>query len=748
MNDQTQRVTLGVTGMTCATCALRIEKGLKNVAGVSQASVNLATERATVEYDPGVIEDGRFERLIRDLGYDAVIEASHDTDSGALSDSTDKEKELRQREIRKLRLSFIVSVILSFPLLAAMFAGMFRIEALMFLHNPVVQLALATPVQFVIGYRFYKHAFKSIRSGSPSMDVLVALGTSAAYLYSIYNGFFRSLPAGQNPALYFEASAIIITLVLLGKLLEAAAKGRTSEAIKRLIGLQPKTARVLKDGEEIDIPIAELEVGQAVLVRPGERIPVDGEILEGSSAVDESMITGESIPVEKTKGDTVIGAAINTYGAFTFKATKVGRDTILAQIIRVVEEAQGSKAPIQRLADRVAGIFVPAVLGVAAVTFLIWLLAAGDLTMGLISAVAVLVIACPCAMGLATPTAIMVGTGKGAENGVLIRSGESLELAHKLDAIVFDKTGTITLGEPSLTDIVSLNGWSRIDLLRLAGAAEKNSEHPLGIAIAEAARRELDQIGEAHDFQAAPGKGVRAVIDDHTVLVGTRGFLSEAGLSLAAVEDRIATLEAEGKTVMLLSVDGEVQGLLAVADRVKDGSRTAVKTLKAMGLEVYMITGDNRKTAEAIGREVGVDQIMAEVLPERKAQAVEQIRKQGKIVAMVGDGINDAPALVTADIGMAMGTGTDIAMESADITLMNGDLMSVAAAIQLSQRTMRKIKQNLFWAFFYNTIGIPIAAFGMLNPIIAGAAMAFSSVSVVSNSLSLKRFRVKQGARK
>jgi Cu+-exporting ATPase len=748
MSDQTQRATFAVTGMTCATCALRIEKGLKNVAGVSQASVNLATERATVEYDPGVIEDGRFERLIRDLGYDAVIEASQDTDSGALSDSTDKEKELRQREIRKLRLSFIVSAILSFPLLVAMFAGMFRIEALMFLHNPVVQLALATPVQFVIGYRFYKHAFKSIRSGSPSMDVLVALGTSAAYLYSIYNGFFRSLPAGQNPALYFEASAIIITLVLLGKLFEAAAKGRTSEAIKRLIGLQPKTARVLKEGEEIDIPITELEVGQAVLVRPGERIPVDGEILEGSSAVDESMITGESIPVEKTKGDTVIGAAINTYGAFTFKATKVGRDTILAQIIRVVEEAQGSKAPIQRLADRVAGIFVPAVLGVAAVTFLIWLLAAGDLTMGLISAVAVLVIACPCAMGLATPTAIMVGTGKGAENGVLIRSGESLELAHKLDAIVFDKTGTITLGEPSLTDIVSLNGWSRIDLLRLAGAAEKNSEHPLGIAIAEAARRELDQIGEAHDFQAAPGKGVRAVIDDHTVLVGTRGFLSEAGLSLEAVEDRIATLEAEGKTVMLLSVDGEVQGLLAVADRVKDGSRTAVKTLKAMGLEVYMITGDNRRTAEAIGREVGVDHIMAEVLPERKAQAVEQIRKQGKIVAMVGDGINDAPALVTADIGMAMGTGTDIAMESADITLMNGDLMSVAAAIQLSQRTMRKIKQNLFWAFFYNTIGIPIAAFGMLNPIIAGAAMAFSSVSVVSNSLSLNRFRVKQGARK
>jgi len=417
----------------------------------------------------------------------------------------------------------------------------------------------------------------------------------------------------------------------------------------------------------------------------------------------------------------------------------------LAQIIRVVEEAQGSKAPIQRLADKVAGIFVPVVLGIAGITFLLWLLLAGSLTMGLISAVAVLVIACPCAMGLATPTAIMVGTGKGAENGVLIRSGESLELAHRLDAIVLDKTGTITLGEPSLTDVVSLNGWDRLEILRLAGSAEKNSEHPLGVAIVEAARRELGKIEEPRGFRATPGKGVQARIDEHAILVGTRNFLGEAGVSLGLVEARIEQLETEGKTVMLLSVDGEMQGLLAVADRVKDSSRTAIQTLKAMGLEVYMLTGDNRRTAEAIGREVGVDQVMAEVLPESKAQAVEQIRKEGKIVAMVGDGINDAPALVTADIGMAMGTGTDIAMESADITLMNGDLMSVATAIQLSQRTMRKIKQNLFWAFFYNTIGIPIAALGMLNPIIAGAAMAFSSVSVVSNSLSLKRFRVKQG---
>jgi Cu+-exporting ATPase len=622
---------------------------------------------------------------------------------------------------------------------------LFNIEALMFLHNPIVQLALATPVQFVIGYRFYKHAYKSLRSGSPSMDVLVALGTSAAYLYSIYNGFLRSLPVGQSPALYFEASAIIITLVLLGKLLEAVAKGRTSEAIKRLIGLQPKTARVLRSGEEVDIPIAEVQVGEVVLVRPGEKIPVDGEIIDGSSAVDESMITGESIPAEKAAGDPVIGATINTFGAFSFKASKVGKDTVLAQIIRVVEEAQGSKPPIQRLADRVAGIFVPVVLGVAVITFLIWLLAAGNLTMGLISAVAVLVIACPCAMGLATPTAIMVGTGKGAENGILIRSGESLELAYKLNVVVLDKTGTITRGKPSVTDVVSLNGWSRADLLRVAGAAEKNSEHPLGIAVFEAARSELKGIEESTEFQTTPGKGVQAVVEGRAVLIGTRSYLREHNVSIEAVEDQVNELEAAGKTVMLLSVDGTAQGLLAVADRVKDSSRRAIQVLKEMGLQVYMITGDNRRTAEAIGREVGVADIMADVLPERKAQAVEEIRKQGKIVAMVGDGINDAPALVTADIGMAMGTGTDIAMESADITLMNGDLMSVPIAIQLSQRTMRKIKQNLFWAFFYNIVGIPIAALGMLNPIIAGAAMAFSSVSVVSNSLSLRRFKVKQG---
>jgi len=756
MNENNRQTTFAVSGMSCATCALRIEKQLNKASGVNRATVNLATERATVEYDPDSIGFEQFEQMIRNLGYEAFPEVVDETVEDAAAE--DREKQLRRQ--------FIVSASLSFPLLAAMFAGLLKIEALMILHNPIVQLALATPVQFVIGYRFYRNAFKSIKSGSPGMDVLVALGTSAAYFYSLYNGFFRPLLQGplqqgpllqgQNPALYFEASAIIITLVLLGKLLEAAAKGRTSEAIKRLIGLQPKTARVLRDGRERDIPIAELSIGEIVLVRPGERIPVDGEILDGSSTVDESMITGESIPVEKGAGDGVTGATINTFGAFTFRATRVGSDTVLARIIRVVEEAQGSKAPIQRLADKVAGIFVPAVLGIAALTFVLWLLAGGDLTMGLISAVAVLVIACPCAMGLATPTAIMVGTGKGAENGILIRSGESLELAYKLNAVVLDKTGTITSGKPELIEVVSVNGWSRSDLLRLAGTAETGSEHPLGVAIAAAARRELGQLEQVREFQAAPGRGIRAVVEGHAVRVGTRAYLDEAGIAVeraaGQAAQRVTTLEREGKTVMLLAVDQRLEGLLAVADKVKEGSRSAIEALKRMGLEVYMITGDNRRTAAAIGREVGVDRIMAEVLPESKAQAVEQIRGQGKIVAMVGDGINDAPALATADIGMAMGTGTDIAMESADITLMNGDLMNVAAAIRLSQMTMRKIKQNLFWAFFYNTIGIPIAALGLLNPIIAGAAMAFSSVSVVGNSLSLKRFSpqgkpaAKQGA--
>jgi Cu+-exporting ATPase len=654
----------------------------------------------------------------------------------------DRERELRQRALGRLRRSFIAAAALSAPLLLAMIGHMLGIAALGFLNRPLVQLALATPVQFVIGYRFYRNAFHSIRAGSPGMDVLVALGTTAAYFFSLYNAFFRPLGPGEMPALYFEASAIIITLVLLGKTLEAVAKGRTSEAIKRLVGLQPRTARVLRDGREQEVPVAEVRPGDVVIVRAGERVPVDGDIVDGSSAVDESMITGESLPVEKRPGDTVIGATINSFGSFRFRATNVGKDTVLAQIIRVVEEAQGSKAPIQRLADRVAGVFAPVVLGAALVTFLIWFLALGNLSMGLISAVAVLVIACPCAMGLATPTAIMVGTGKGAEAGILIRSGESLETAHKLQAVVLDKTGTITRGRPAVTDVLPFDGIDRRHLLRLAGAAEKGSEHPIGAAVYSAARAETGELEDPVEFEALPGRGVAARVGGRTVRIGTEAFLAESGVTTGGLGGLLRGLESDGKTVMIVAVDGVVSGLIAVADQVKETSRQAVERLKSLGLEVYMITGDNQTTARAIAAQVGIDHVMAQVRPEHKAREVERLRERGMVVAMVGDGINDAPALATADIGMAMGTGTDVAIEAADITLMNGDLNSVAAAILLSKKTIRKIRQNLFWAFFYNTVGIPFAALGLLNPIIAGAAMAFSSVSVVSNSLSLKRLRL------
>jgi len=806
-----ERRTLAITGMTCATCALRVEKGLKSIEGVKAATVNLATEKATVSYDPGAVDAAALEKTVADLGYGALLEApegapvaqearlnltgmtcaacaarieralkgvdgvqqasvnlasekasvSYRPDRTGLSalvravqaagygaevaqeEAPDRERELRKREFARLRRSFIIAAALSLPLLVAMVGHLFGIAALDFLMLPWVQLALATPVQFGIGYRFYRNAFHSIRAGSPGMDVLVALGTTAAYFFSVYNGFFRPMTHGEMPALYFEASAIIITLVLLGKTLEAVAKGRTSEAIKRLIGLQPRTARVLRGGLEEDIPIAEVMPGDLVIVRAGERIPVDGDIVEGASAVDESMITGESLPVEKKPGDTVIGATINSFGSFRFRATKVGRDTVLAQIIRVVEEAQGSKAPIQRLADRVAGIFAPVVLGVAVLTFLVWLLGLGNLSMGLISAVAVLVIACPCAMGLATPTAIMVGTGKGAEAGILIRSGESLERAYRLQAVVLDKTGTITEGKPSVTDLVPLNGIDRGELLRLAGAAEKGSEHPIGAAVYSAARAELGQLADPVEFEALPGRGVSARVDGRSVRIGTRSFLEDSGVPLGDLEQTRRRLEGEGKTVMIAAVDGSAVGLIAVADRVKASSGAAIQRLKALGLEVYMITGDNQITARAIAGQVGIEEVMAEVRPENKAREVERLRAQGKVVAMVGDGINDAPALATADIGMAMGTGTDIAIEAADITLMNGDLNSVADAIRLSKKSMSKIRQNLFWAFFYNTVGIPFAAVGLLSPIIAGAAMAFSSVSVVSNSLSLKRLKLR-----
>jgi Cu+-exporting ATPase len=739
--EESSRVDLRLMGMSCASCAARIEKGLSGLEGVKLATVNLATEKAAVEFDPARVRVSDLIRTVEQAGYRAErIE----------EDNLDRERALRQREIHRLRRLVAASALLSLPLLAAMFGSLLDVSALRFLHDPWLQLALATPVQFLIGWRFYRGAYHSLRSGSPGMDLLVALGTSAAYFYSVYNGFFRARPggmAGHAPALYFEAAAIIITLVLLGKLLEALAKGRTSEAIRRLLGLRPRTARVLRDdGGEVDIPIEEVRVGDRIVVRPGEKVPVDGEVLEGHSAVDESMITGESLPVEKGPGEPVIGATINRHGTFTFRATRVGKDTVLARIVQIVEEAQASKAPIQKLADRVAGLFTPVVLGIAALTFMVWWLALGNPAAGLIAAVSVLVIACPCAMGLATPTAIMVGTGKGAENGILIRSGESLEQAHRLQVIVLDKTGTITRGQPAVTDVVPLDGTEEAELLSRAAQAEKKSEHPLGVAIVAAARERLGEIADPDGFEAIPGQGVRASRNGAVTWVGTRALLAGLGLDAGPAEPVMRRLEEEGKTAMLVSDGRRIEGVIAVADTIKEGSRRAIERLKRMGLAVYMITGDNARTARAIAGQVGIERVLAEVLPERKAEEVRRLKEEGFTVAMVGDGINDAPALATADVGLAIGTGTDVAIESSDVTLIQGDLAAIPAAIELSRRTMRKIRQNLFWAFFYNAVGIPFAAVGLLSPVIAAAAMAASSVSVVSNSLSLKRIRVREEA--
>lgn len=612
-----------------------------------------------------------------------------------------------------------------------------------FLHDPMLQLIIATPVQFIIGYRFYKGAYYALKSKSPNMDVLVAMGTSAAFFYSVYNVFYQEVQMGMMKDLYFEASSIIITLILLGKYLEAIAKGKTSEAIKKLMGLQAKTARVIRNNVEQDILIEDVVVGDIIVVRPGEKVPVDGIIIEGNSSVDESMITGESMPTGKNVGDGVIGATINKYGTFKFEAKKIGRETMLAQIIKMVEDAQGSKAPIQKIADKVSGIFVPIVLVIAIVTFLIWYLAIGNFTMGLVSAVAVLVIACPCALGLATPTAIMVGTGKGAENGILIKGGEHLETAYKLNAIVLDKTGTITKGQPEVTDIVNLGDLQETEILSFASIAEKKSEHPLGVAIYEKGKNDLGDIPDPDKFEAVPGKGIIASINGKNVSIGTRKLMLQNNIDIISVEQKLINLETEGKTAMLLSVDNKLEGIIAVADTLKESSKEAIEELQKMGIEVFMITGDNKTTAKAIASQVNIQNVLAEVLPENKADEVEKLKAQGKIVGMVGDGINDAPALATADIGMAIGTGTDVAIEAADITLMRGDLRSIVTAIKLSRKTMIKIKQNLFWAFIYNIIGIPFAALGMLSPIIAGAAMAFSSVSVVTNSLSLKRFKIK-----
>jgi len=726
------KYTFDISGMTCAACATRIERRLAKMPGVLQASVNLSTEKATVEAVGVKAED--LIRAIKDLGYGARVAV----------DAADADRERRRQEMRRQVALLVFSAALTLPLFIANMVLMpLRIDVPV-LMNRWFQFALATVIQVVVGWRFYRGAWLNLSHGSANMDVLVALGTTAAYIYSVALSFFLG---GEN---YYEASATILTLILLGKTFEAIAKGRTSEAIKKLLSLQAKTARVVRDGVERDIPVEDVVVGDTILVRPGEKIPVDGVVLEGISAVDESMLTGEPIPVDKKPGDAVTGATLNKNGSLTIRATRVGKDTVLAHIVKMVEEAQGSKAPIQKLADQISGIFVPAVVGIAGVTLLAWGLIAGDWNQALHAAISVLVIACPCALGLATPTAVMVGTGKGAEVGILFKGGEHLERAHRVNVVVLDKTGTITWGRPELTDVIPLAAAGADELLAWVAAAESRSEHPLGQAIVAGAKERDVALPPVETFSAIPGAGLEARVAGRQVLVGTRRLMAERGIDTAPAEARMAELENMGKTAMLVAVDGALAGIVAVADTVKPTSAEAIRELHDLGLEVVMITGDNRRTAEAIGRQVGVDRVLAEVLPGDKAAHVERLKEGGaKVVAMVGDGINDAPALATADLGIAIGTGTDVAIETASVTLMNGDLRGIAQAFRLSRQTMRTIKENLFWAFIYNVIGIPMAAFGLLNPMIAGGAMAFSSVSVVSNSLLLKRYnpRSKGGIR-
>jgi Cu+-exporting ATPase len=732
-----ETVDFQIAGMTCAACAARIEKGLNKLPGITKANVNLALETAHVEFYASEVTIGDMIRKVDQLGYKAAVKKE-------MKDTGDQ----RKKALRAQKIKLFTSVVVCLPLLWAM-VGHFSFTSWIWVPdlfmNPWFQLTVATPVQFIIGKQFYVGAFKALRNGSANMDVLVALGTSVAYFYSLFVTIQWALDDSLHaPEMYYETSSVLITLIVLGKLLEALAKGRSSEAIKRLMGLQAKTALVVRDGHEIHIPIEEVAVGDVMIVRPGEKIPVDGEVLEGFSSVDESMLTGESIPVEKRQGDSVFGATMNKNGILRMRATKVGKETALAQIIKVVEEAQGSKAPIQRIADVISGIFVPIVVAIAVITFLVWYLGvdSGNFQGALEKAIAVLVIACPCALGLATPTSIMVGSGRAAELGILFKGGEYLESAQKITTVVLDKTGTITKGKPELTDVIPANFIDVNELLSLVGAAEKNSEHPLAEAIVAGVLARKISFPQAEAFEAVPGYGIRAVVMGRELLVGTRRLMALSHVDIEEALKPMSRLEEEGKTVMLVSVNGRYAGLIAVADTVKETSKHAITRIQELGLEVVMVTGDNERTAKAIAKQVGIRKVLAEVLPEGKAAEVRKLQQQGHKVAMVGDGINDAPALAMADIGMAIGTGTDVAMEAADVTLMRGDLNSIPDAIIMSRKTMRNIRENLFWALGYNVIGIPIAAIGLLAPWVAGAAMALSSVSVVLNALDLQRVDV------
>ncbi len=745
----TKKSVFPVVGMTCASCVARVEEALSTVPGVVSANVNLASEKATVDYLEGT-SAADMRRAVQDAGYQLGPEAQ------ALEDVTSA----AQHEIRAVRDKFIIAVVLAAAIMILGFVPTFT-------GRPYLMWALATPVQFWAGLRFYRGAWGALKHKTSDMNTLIAVGTSVAYFYSMIAVVAPGLFTTDilEPHLYFDTSAMIIALILLGRFLEARARGQTSEAIKKLIGMQPKSALVIREGQQQEIPVEDVQVGDLIMVRPGERVPVDGIVREGYSSVDESMITGESIPVEKKTGDEVIGATINKTGSFQFEASKVGKDTTLARIVRMVEEAQGSKAPVQRLADVIASYFVPAVIGIAIVTFVVWYFVGPSpaLTFALLNFVAVLVIACPCALGLATPTAIIVGTGKGAERGILIRNGEALERAHQIDTVLLDKTGTLTRGEPAATDVIAAPFSSLEEVLQLAASAEASSEHPLGEAVVKAAADKKIELSPSSDFHAIPGQGVEALVAGRKLLLGNLKLMEERGFALNGLEQKASDLFQQGKTVMFLGWDRRVAGIIGLADTLKPGAKEAIQALRRMGIQAAMLTGDNRRTAEAIAREAGIDRILAEVLPEHKAGEVKRLQEEGRVVAMVGDGINDAPALAQADVGIAIGTGTDVAMETGDITLISGDLMGMATAISLSRRTMRTIKQNLFWAFAYNTALIPVAAgvlylafgqtgvpsgfhfilgeYGFLNPMLAAAAMAASSVTVVSNSLRLRRFK-------